>query len=130
MTVQSPDLISELLRGMRLSGVKYRPDHCAVCVLIHPNGAFHSCDHRRHCCPNGLDCGLSAERGNASLFDGNTKRAAKRTNTVPVGDFPNGLSTLDALPTALPEKTAISFRGMRGLPNWAGCRRDRERPRK
>ena len=24
MTVQSPDLISELLRGMRLSGVKYR----------------------------------------------------------------------------------------------------------
>ncbi len=24
MTAQSPDLISELLRGMRLSGVKYR----------------------------------------------------------------------------------------------------------
>ena len=44
MTAQSPDLISELLRGMRLSGVKYRRIEASAPfgVAFHRHRAKHS----------------------------------------------------------------------------------------
>lgn len=55
MTVQSPDLISELLRGMRLSGVKYRRIEASspFGVAFHhaPGKAqFHFVSHGSACC--------------------------------------------------------------------------------
>ena len=55
MTAQSPDLISELLRGMRLSGVKYRRIEASAPfgVAFHqaPGKAqFHFVSHVAPCC--------------------------------------------------------------------------------
>jgi AraC-like DNA-binding protein len=97
MTVQSPDLISELLRGMRLSGVKYRRIEASAPFGV----AFHQAPGRAqfHFVSHGsallrMESGATFElRGGDALFIPNGNAHALLSDTqaplTPVNAFPS-----------------------------------------
>jgi len=120
MTVQSPDLISELLRGMRLSGVKYRRIEASAPfgVAFHqaPGKAqFHFVSHGKALLR--MESGASfALSGGDALFIPNGNAHAllsdEQANITPVSAFPsepicNSVCAITCQPCSESEHTII-----------------------
>ena len=97
MTVQSPDLISELLRGMRLSGVKYRRIQASAPfgVAFHqaPGKAqFHFVSHGSALLRMESGAAFQLSSGDALFIPGGNSHALlsdERATITPVSDFPS-----------------------------------------
>lgn len=134
MTVQSPDLISELLRGMRLSGVKYRRIEASAPFGV----AFHQAPGRAqfHFVSHGsallrMESGATFELsgGDALFIPGGNSHALLSDEQAPLPRSTPSRASLSAARSApLPASPARRARTPLFLAgawilSWAGCSR-------
>lgn len=134
MTAQSPDLISELLRGMRLSGVKYRRIEASAPFGV----AFHQAPGKAqfHFVSHGSAL-LRMESGATFTLNGGDALLSRTATPMPCS-----LTSTPALPRSVHSPASLSaVRSVRSpvsrvrkartpsssvdawILNWAGCSR-------